>query len=233
MSGRSGTSSLLVSLISTYFIIYVICWFVVIDVSLTRAQNIKGTQPTTAPSEVRALNSIFEQWKIKANFEWNISGEPCSGAAINNSIYIDNSPRPFIKCDCTFNNGSLCHITQLKVSAMDFGGQIPEELWTLTYLSYLHLGNNFLTGSLSPSIGNLTNLQVLSLGANALSGQVPKELGLLTQLSTLYILSNNFSGPLPPELGNLTKLEIFSFTSCGVSGEIPSTFENLRSIKSL
>ncbi|KAM6570475.1 hypothetical protein CsatB_018460 [Cannabis sativa] len=116
---------------------------------------------------------------------------------------------------------------------MDVGGQIPEELWTLTFLSYLNLGRNFLTGSLSPSIGNLTNLQYLYLGMNALSGEVPKELGLLTQLSKLYILSNNFSGPLPPELGNLTKLEFFSFTSCGVSGEIPSTFENLRSIKSL
>ncbi|XP_060967118.1 probable LRR receptor-like serine/threonine-protein kinase At1g56140 isoform X1 [Cannabis sativa] len=231
MSGRSGTSSLLVPLVST-LIIYVVCWFVVIDVSLTRAQNINGTQPTTAPSEVKALNSMFEQWKIKADTQnWNISGEPCSSAAINNSIYINNSPSPFIKCDCTFNNGSLCHITQLRVSRMDVGGQIPEELWTLTFLSYLNLGRNFLTGSLSPSIGNLTNLQYLYLGMNALSGEVPKELGLLTQLSTLYILSNNFSGPLPPELGNLTKLEIFSFSSCGVSGEIPSTFENLRSMK--
>ncbi|KAF4365654.1 hypothetical protein F8388_007487 [Cannabis sativa] len=115
---------------------------------------------------------------------------------------------------------------------MDVGGQIPEELWTLTYLSYLNLGYNFLTGSLSPSIGNLTNLQYLGLSMIALSGEVPKELGLLSQLSSLYFLSNNFSGPLPPELGNLTKLEIFSFPSCGVSGEIPSTFENLQSIKS-
>ncbi|KAM6570474.1 hypothetical protein CsatB_018459 [Cannabis sativa] len=113
---------------------------------------------------------------------------------------------------------------------MDVGGQIPEELWTLTYLSYLNLGYNFLTGSLSPSIGNLTNLQYLGLSMNALSGEVPKELGLLSQLSSLYFLSNNFSGPLPPELGNLTKLEIFYASDNELTGKIPhfiGTWSNL------
>ncbi|XP_062115775.1 probable LRR receptor-like serine/threonine-protein kinase At1g56140 [Humulus lupulus] len=228
MSG--GASSLLP--IFSIFTIYVL-WFVVINASSIRAKN--RTQPVTAPSEVRALNSIFEQWMIKANTQqWNISGEPCSGAAVDNSISIKaGSFNPFIKCDCTFNHGSLCHITKLKVYAMNVVGPIPEELWTLTFLSFLSLSHNFLTGSLSPSIRNLTNLQHLHLGINALSGELPKELGLLTELSSLFFLENNFSGPLPPELGNLNKLKILSFPSSGVSGKIPSTFENLRSLKLL
>ncbi|XP_060967123.1 probable LRR receptor-like serine/threonine-protein kinase At1g56140 isoform X2 [Cannabis sativa] len=231
MSARLGSSSSLLPIFTSIFTIYVLL-FAIINVSSTIAQDRTHDQPTTDLSEVRALNSIFEYWKIKADTQkWNISGEPCSGSAIDDSIDIGDSSSPFIKCDCTFNNGSLCHITKLKVYKMDVIGEIPEELWTLTFLSYLSLGYNFLTGSLSPSIGNLTNLQYLDLSMNALSGEVPKELGLLSQLSSLYILSNNFSGPLPPELGNLTKLELFSFSSCGVSGEIPSTFENLQSIK--
>lgn len=61
-----------------------------------------------------ALNSIFKKWNIKANTQqWNISGDPCSGAAIDSTNINDGEFNPLIKCNCTFNNGTLCHITQL------------------------------------------------------------------------------------------------------------------------
>ncbi|XP_031261329.1 probable LRR receptor-like serine/threonine-protein kinase At1g56130 [Pistacia vera] len=70
----------------------------------------------TDPNEVRALNSVFQQWDVKANPRWwNISGEPCSGAAINATSLDDYNPA--IKCDCSFENGSICHITELSVFA--------------------------------------------------------------------------------------------------------------------
>ncbi|KAM6594881.1 hypothetical protein CsatA_002584 [Cannabis sativa] len=216
---------------SYVFNLFVACVFVL--ASFTRAQN--ATQPTTDPSEVRILNSIFNQWRIRANTQqWNTSGDPCSGAAIDDSSSFDDGTfNPFIKCDCSANNGSLCHITQLKVYAMDVAGQIPEELWSLTFLFNLNLAQNFLTGSLSPSIGNLTRMQYLSLGINSLSGEVPKELGQLTELLSLSFSSNNFSGPLPRELGNLNKLEQLYIDSSGVSGDIPSTFANLQSLHTI
>ncbi|KAF4365650.1 hypothetical protein F8388_007483 [Cannabis sativa] len=235
MMTMSGGSSSLLSIFTSIFTIYVVL-FAIINASLTTAQNRIHDQSTTDPSEVRALNSMFEQWKIKADTKkWNISGEPCSGSAIDDSIDIEDndSLNPFIKCDCTFNNGSLCHITKLKVYQMDAVGPIPEELWTLTFLSYLNLGYNFLTGSVSPSIGTLINMKYLSLAGNALSGELPKELGLLTQLLSLLFSENNFSGTLPPELGNLKKLQYLIIASSGVSGKIPSTFANLQSMQIL
>ncbi|KAK4753126.1 hypothetical protein SAY87_021924 [Trapa incisa] len=48
-----------------------------------------------------------------------------------------------------------------KVYAIGVTGPIPDELWTLIYLFDLNLGQNVLTGSLSPSIGNLTRMQYL------------------------------------------------------------------------
>lgn len=63
----------------------------------------------------RALNTIFQKWNIEADqTQWNISGNPCTGAAIDSSD-IDNSPvNPLIKCDCTaVGNDSTCHITRL------------------------------------------------------------------------------------------------------------------------
>ncbi|KAK9275747.1 hypothetical protein L1049_023016 [Liquidambar formosana] len=206
---------------------YGVCIFSLFDIS--HAQN--ATASTTDPSEVAALNSVFQQWKISAaNQEWNTSGDPCSGTAIDSTNFDTTTYNPFIKCDCSYNNNSTCHITHLKVYALNVVGIIPDELWNLTFIENLNLGQNYLTGSLSASIGNLTRMQYMTLGINALSGELPKELGQLTNLISLAFGSNNFSGSFPSELGNLLKLEQLYFDSSGVSGEIPSTFANLQSL---
>ncbi|XP_019450589.1 PREDICTED: uncharacterized protein LOC109352863 [Lupinus angustifolius] len=192
----------------------------------------QAANATTDPSEARALNAIFSKWSISADkTKWNISGELCSGNAIDSSTTIDdNTFNPFIKCDCSFNNKTTCHITALKVYAIDVVGEIPEELWTLTYLTNLNLGQNYLTGSIPAAIGNLTRMQYLSMGINSFSGELPKELGNLTSLIVLGFGSNNLSGSLPSELGNLVKLEQLYFDSSGISGPIPSTFASLKNL---
>ncbi|XP_028078446.1 probable LRR receptor-like serine/threonine-protein kinase At1g56140 isoform X4 [Camellia sinensis] len=208
---------------------YFLCiFFVLILLQIARAQN--GTTPA---SEVTALNSIFKKWAIVApSNQWNVGGEPCSGAAIDGtSIETTNGNyNPGIKCEC---NGTICHITHLKVYALDVAGVIPDELWTLTYLADLNLAQNYLIGPLSASIGNLTRMQYLSLGINALSGELPVELGKLTNLISLSISSNDFSGPLPSELGNLAKLEQLYIDSSGLSGAIPSSFAALQNMQTV
>ncbi|KAK9992793.1 hypothetical protein SO802_022496 [Lithocarpus litseifolius] len=60
---------------------------------LVQAQN------RTDPAEVTALNTIFQKWGILANSnQWNISGEPCSGAAIDSTDFEDRNFNPLIKC---------------------------------------------------------------------------------------------------------------------------------------
>ncbi|KAI4345166.1 hypothetical protein L6164_012317 [Bauhinia variegata] len=82
---------------------------------------------------------------------------------------------PLIKCTSSFNNATTCRITALKVYALDVSGEIPEELWTLTYLTNLNLRQNYLTGSLPPAIGNLYRMQYMATGFNPLSGELPKD----------------------------------------------------------
>ncbi|KAL3820918.1 hypothetical protein ACJIZ3_006823 [Penstemon smallii] len=190
---------------------------------------------TIDPSEARAINSIFRQWGITARAGWNISGELCSGTAIDDTT-LDFSPG--IQCDCSYNNRTTCHVTNLRVYSMsdwdassNVVGPLPDELWNLTYLTSLNLAQNYLTGPIPPSISNLTRMQYLSLGINALSGELPRELGQLTDLISLAVGTNNFTGVLPSELGNCQRLREFYFDSSGVSGAIPSTFANLRSLE--
>ncbi|KAH6777140.1 Leucine-rich repeat transmembrane protein kinase [Perilla frutescens var. frutescens] len=116
-------------------------------------------------------------------------------------------------------------------SSSNVVGQLPEELWTLIYLTNLNLGQNYLTGRLPPSIANLTRMQYLSIGINALSGELPKELGMLTDLRSLAIGTSNFSGPLPSELGNCTRLEQLWIDSSGVSGAIPLSLARLQNMQ--
>ncbi|THU45434.1 hypothetical protein C4D60_Mb02t17900 [Musa balbisiana] len=168
---------------------------------------------TTVPAEVAALNAILGRWGWTASATsspaWNISGEPCSGAAIDSTALDDPNFNPSIKCECSYDNATTCHIVQLRVHAMDVKGEIPDELQNLTYLFNLDLNQNYLTGPLPAFIGSLTKLQYLTFGANALSGSIPKELGKLTSLISLYI------------------------NSCGASGEFPSTISGLSSLQEL
>ncbi|CAH8342648.1 unnamed protein product [Eruca vesicaria subsp. sativa] len=210
-------------------------WFLLCipgSLHLVRAQNLTGA--TTDPDEAEALNSIFAAWKIRALREWNTSADLCSGAAIDENIQIDDPAyNPFIKCDCTFENFTICRITALKVFAKDAVGPIPPQLWTLIYLENLNLAQNYLYGSISPAIGNLTRMEWLTFGINALSGPFPKEIGLLTNLKSLGFGVNKFSGSIPAEIGNCTKLMKIYLGNFELKGGLPLSFANLVELTDL
>nr|XP_023873219.1 probable LRR receptor-like serine/threonine-protein kinase At1g56130 isoform X2 [Quercus suber]POE84859.1 putative lrr receptor-like serine/threonine-protein kinase [Quercus suber] len=205
---------------------YCLLFFFLVSFDISNAQT-----ATTDPSEVRALNSIFQQWDAQATTLWNISGNPCSGTAVNDTNLEDPINNPSIKCNCTYNNGTICHITKLRVQELGKRGVIPKEIVALKFLTFLIIDKNFFTGPLPTFIGNLSALQYLSIPHNLFSGTIPKELGNLKELYMLSFGSNNFSGTLPPELGNLVKLKNIFIDSCGLGGEIPSTFANLQNMQ--
>ncbi|KAK3121399.1 hypothetical protein QOZ80_8BG0652310 [Eleusine coracana subsp. coracana] len=206
-------------------------WFLLLACSWVAAAQAQQA-PRTDPIEVATLNTILGRWGLHASPRWNISGEPCSGVAID-TTNVDNDPNinPSIKCDCSFNASTVCHITKLRVYALNVVGQIPAELQNLTYLNSLNLMQNYLFGPVPSFLGQFTALQDLSLAINPLSGPLPKELGNLTNLISLGISLNNFTGELPEELGNLTKLEQIYFDSSGFSGPFPSTFSKLTNLR--
>lgn len=68
------------------------------------------------PLAASALNAVFAKLRQTATPAWNISGDdPCTGAAAMNGTDIDNDPdlNPGIKCDCTHQNNTVCHVTGL------------------------------------------------------------------------------------------------------------------------
>ncbi|KAL5196555.1 hypothetical protein ABZP36_000067 [Zizania latifolia] len=93
-------------------------------------------RPETMP--VAALNTILGRWGTKASPEWNISGEPCSGVAADKSNWDDYRKDPAIKCDCSYENNTVCHITKLRVQGLNVVGQISAELQNFTYIEDLY-----------------------------------------------------------------------------------------------
>ncbi|XP_003581672.1 probable LRR receptor-like serine/threonine-protein kinase At1g56130 [Brachypodium distachyon] len=190
--------------------------------------------PQTDPTEAAAVNAILGKLGLRAPASWNVSGNPCSGAATDDTPLDDNPNfNPAIKCDCTDRNGTLCHVTRLKINSLDAAGPIPEELRNLTHLIKLDFRKNSLTGPLPAFIGELTALKYITVGTNALSGPVPKELGNLTDLVSLALGSNNFNGSLPDELGKLTKLKQLYIDSNDFSGPLPATLSQLTNLSTL
>ncbi|KAE8795730.1 putative LRR receptor-like serine/threonine-protein kinase [Hordeum vulgare] len=190
--------------------------------------------PQTDPTEAAAVSAILRKLGLSAPASWNISGNPCSGAATDDTPLDDNPNfNPAIKCDCTDQNGTVCHVTRLKINSLDAAGPIPEELRNLTHLIKLDFRKNSLTGPLPAFIGELTALKYITVGTNALSGPVPKELWNLTDLVSLALGSNHFNGTLPDELGKLKKLQQLYIDSNDFTGPLPAALSQLTNLSTL
>ncbi|GFQ03486.1 probable LRR receptor-like serine/threonine-protein kinase at1g56140 [Phtheirospermum japonicum] len=166
----------------------------------------------TEPREVVAIKKIIDHWGLRSKLNLNV--DPC----IPNATWAPKDANPRIACDC-FN--TACHITHLKIYALDVFGEIPQALFNLTELVDLDLGQNVINGLIPREIGKLSKMQYLSLGINNLTGPVPAELGNLTKLISLSFGSNSLHGTLPPELGKLTSLQQLWASDNNFTGKIP------------
>ncbi|KAJ6897632.1 LRR receptor-like serine/threonine-protein kinase GSO1 [Populus alba x Populus x berolinensis] len=159
-----------------------------------------------------------------------------------------------IKCNCTYESRTVCHVTGLDLSNCKLDGQInataltslvylqeidlsynqlhgsiPVTMGNLSSLTSLDLSTNFLNGSIPSSLENLSSLKYLNLLCNMLSGQIPKELGNLSNLVIMYLGFNELTGQLPPELGRLRSLYGLGLNSNNLSGELPENYANFTS----
>ncbi|XP_050374838.1 receptor-like protein EIX1 [Argentina anserina] len=88
-------------------------------------------------------------------------------------------------------------VNSIDLSSNNLGGEIPEEITSLSYLGSLNLSRNQLTGSIPAGIGKLGQLETLDLSSNHLRGSIPLSMTSMTSLSKLNLSHNNLSGPIP------------------------------------
>ncbi|XP_024633599.2 receptor-like protein EIX2 [Medicago truncatula] len=141
--------------------------------------------------------------------------------------------------------------------ANQFEGTILQQLFNLSYLIFLDLAHNKLSGSMPKCVYNLTNMvtihetslftttielftkgqdyvyeiqperRTFDLSANSLSGEVPLELFRLVQLQTLNLSHNNFIGTIPKTIGSMKNMESLDLSNNKFFGEIPQDISSV------
>ncbi|GER53964.1 receptor-like protein kinase [Striga asiatica] len=176
--------------------------------------------------EVQILQTISSRLN---NTHWNLSRNSCNEPTAFNTTYWRRVVESIVVCDCSFNNGSVCHVTNIQLRGFNLTGPLPEAFVNLTHLVEIDLTRNYINGSIPAIFGQL-RLTSLSLLGNRLSGPIPAEIGNIATLESLVLEDNLLEGNLPASLGNLRNLNRLLLSANHFNGTIPSTFVNLRNL---
>ncbi|XP_074290397.1 phytosulfokine receptor 2-like [Silene latifolia] len=87
----------------------------------------------------------------------------------------------------------------------------------------IYLGNNRISGTISPDIGRLKQLLVLDLSRNNITGTIPESMSNMQNLEVLDLSFNDLHGSIPSSLNNLTFLSKFSVAHNDLEGPIPTS----------
>ncbi|CAK7351863.1 unnamed protein product [Dovyalis caffra] len=207
--------------------------------------------PLLPQDEVQILETISNKLNIK---NWSIDRTSCGGAQWNQTIDSDKI-QSNVTCDCRFDNGTVCHVTNFGISKSYstarnalaefccstnvvvedyqsfYSKNLNFRMTEMKHLSlYSDLTRNYINGSIPASLAQLPNLQSLSLLANRLTGSIPREIGSIATLESLVLEDNLLGGSLHPDLGNLRSLKRLLLSANNFTGRIPDTFGNLKNL---
>ncbi|KAJ1258354.1 hypothetical protein BS78_10G068900 [Paspalum vaginatum] len=128
-----------------------------------------------------------------------------------------------------FANSSILTVVNLQQNSLT--GDIPP-FGKVTALNYLCITENFLSGSIPPSVGNVSSLRSLWLGQNKFTGSIPESLSDIPKLLELDLSVNGLSGYVPLSLYNMSSLIHLSLGGNDLVGQLPSdighTLPNLQ-----
>ncbi|KAL3821272.1 hypothetical protein ACJIZ3_007177 [Penstemon smallii] len=173
--------------------------------------------------EVQALRRI--SFGLQNNYWNNISRSSCVEATAFNRTFVPGEIYSSVVCDCSFNNNTVCHVTNIQMQRLNLTGTLPVEFASLSHLREIDFSLNYLNGSI-PSIFGQLPLVILSLLGNRISGTIPVEIGNITTLEQLVLSANNFNGTIPVTFGNLRNLTDFRIDGNKISGQIPDFIGN-------
>ncbi|XP_019461303.1 PREDICTED: probable LRR receptor-like serine/threonine-protein kinase RFK1 isoform X1 [Lupinus angustifolius] len=176
--------------------------------------------------EVDALQEITSM--MGATY-WKFDSDSCEIQMVGLTPEPPNESESIIRCDCSSENDSFCHVVSIMLKGYNLPGLLPPQLVNLPYIREVDFALNYLYGTIPKEWASL-NLTSISVLVNRLSGEIPKELGNITNLIYLNLEANQFSGPVPSQLGSLSNLQTLILSSNKLSGNIPATFSQLQNL---
>ncbi|MBA0786964.1 hypothetical protein Gotri_027411 [Gossypium trilobum] len=139
-----------------------------------------------------------------------------------------NRSLPFL---CTEKNSYLSY---LDLSSNLLSGQIPDCWTTYQQLSTINLENNNLLGAVPNSLRSIEQLGSLRLMNTSLYGEIPESLKNCSRLKLLDLGENKIIGIIPPWIGaRLESLIVLCLRSNKFHGDILSTLRHLQFLQVL
>mmetsp|Transcript_21828 Transcript_21828/g.62189 ORF Transcript_21828/g.62189 Transcript_21828/m.62189 type:complete len:651 (-) Transcript_21828:183-2135(-) len=153
-----------------------------------------------------------DRWEIKADF-----------ASLDVPMHNwHNGAELGIRCN------EFGEIMRIELEDNKLEGTIPDEIYLLTTLRHMFLGDNQgLEGTISSYIGKMFSLVDLNVAETSVGGTIPTEVGMLSDLYHLVVFDSNVCGTLPTELGNATSLVKLELEYTKMNGTIPSELGRL------
>ncbi|XP_030461525.1 probable LRR receptor-like serine/threonine-protein kinase At1g53430 [Syzygium oleosum] len=178
------------------------------------------------PDEVDTLKTIATKMKNKY---WNVTETSCSDGIGLNVTTLPPGMTSNVTCDCSFDNGTVCHVTRIQLKRLNLTGIFPDEFGNLTSLREIDITLNYISGSLPTTLTQIPLTNLAALG-NRISG-IPKEIGNISTLKDLVLDDNLLEGPLEPNIGNLSLLKKLQLSANNFTGTIPESFGNLKNLE--
>ncbi|KAG5254842.1 LRR receptor serine/threonine-protein kinase [Salix suchowensis] len=178
------------------------------------------------PIKIQILENISDKLNIS---NWGtIDQTSCAKAEWWNQT-IDDKTHSIVQCNCTFENGSVCHVTSISVKGFNLNGVLPEELGDLPQLLDMSLIVNRLTGPIPPEIGNITTLEELSIDGSELSGKIPEFIGYWINITTFtsFFSFNTYTHVFPLK-SSVNVRKYLSYSSSALQNLAPEIVPDLR-----
>ncbi|XP_030460953.1 probable LRR receptor-like serine/threonine-protein kinase At1g53430 [Syzygium oleosum] len=174
--------------------------------------------------EVDTLNTIATKMQ---NEYWNVNETSCNGG-IGLNVTLASGIISNVTCNCSFNDSTVCHVTNIQLKGLNLTGIFPDEFGNLTYLTEIDLTRNYINGTIPTTLTQIP-LTILSALGNRISG-IPKEIGNISTLEALVLEDNLLEGALEPSIGNLSRLTRLLLSANNFTGSIPESFGSLKNL---
>ncbi|KAI3411480.1 uncharacterized protein J3R85_017904 [Psidium guajava] len=176
--------------------------------------------------EVDTLRTIAAKMQNKY---WNVSETSCSEGTGLNVMTLPSGMKSNVTCNCSFSDGTVCHVTSIQLRGLNLTGIFPDEFGNLTYLTEIDLTLNYISGTLPTTLSQIPLTILLALG-NRITG-IPKEIGNISTLEELVLEDNQLEGALEPNIGNLSRLRRLLLSANNFTGTVPESFANLKNLE--
>jgi len=130
-------------------------WSLVFFLGLLLAEAVHGAgaqaaapppAPRLVPAEGRVLRRIAAALGVS---HWDFAAGPCDYGGSG------------VHCDCSFSNGTVCHVTEISLEKQNFSGELPPDFADFPNLLQLDLSRNLFHGGVPDQWARMNKLQGL------------------------------------------------------------------------